>query len=61
MYIIDNFDFWNMNAMKYWSHPKSYDLKKKKEESKYMCVSGNYRISLPKTNFSMNCSMVAWQ
>ena len=42
MYIIDNFDFWNMDAMKYWSHPKSYDLKKKKEESKYMCVSGNY-------------------
>ena len=40
--IIDGFDFWNMTAMKYWSHPKSYDIKKKKEESKYMCVSGNY-------------------
>ena len=32
--IIDGFDFWNMTAMKYWSHPKSYDIKKKKEESK---------------------------
>jgi len=40
--IIDNYDFWNIESMKYWSHPKSYDLKKKKEESKYMCVSGNY-------------------
>lgn len=40
--IIDNFDFWNMEAMKYWSHPKSYDTKKKKEESKTMATSGNY-------------------
>ena len=40
--IIDGFNFTEMDAMKYWSHPKSYDLKKKKEESKYMCVSGNY-------------------
>lgn len=40
--IIDNLDFWNMEAMKYWSHPKSYDTKKKKEESKAMATSGNY-------------------
>ena len=40
--IIDNYDFWDMPAMKYWSHPKSYDIKKKKEESKYMCISGDY-------------------
>ena len=40
--IIDNFDFWGMEAMKYWSHPKSYDAKKKKEESKAMATSGNY-------------------
>lgn len=40
--IIDNFRFDNMDAMKYWSHPKSYDAKKKKEESKYMCISGDY-------------------
>lgn len=40
--IIDNYDFWDMPSMKYWSHPKSYDVKKKKEESKYMCISGNY-------------------
>ena len=40
--IIDGFRFDNLNAMKYWSHPKSYDIKKKKEESKYMCLSGNY-------------------
>ena len=40
--IIDNYDFWDMPSMKYWSHPKSYDAKKKKEESKYMCISGNY-------------------
>ena len=40
--IIDNFRFDNIDPMKYWSHPKSYDLKKKKEESKYMCISGSY-------------------
>lgn len=40
--IIDGFNFTEMESMKYWSHPKSYDLKKKKEESKYMCISGSY-------------------
>jgi len=23
--IIDNIDFWNLDAMKYWSFPSSYD------------------------------------
>lgn len=40
--IIDGFNFTEMESMKYWSHPKSYDVKKKKEESKYMCISGDY-------------------
>jgi ATP-dependent DNA ligase len=40
--IIDGFNFTEMESMKYWSHPKSYDIKKKKEESKYMCISGDY-------------------
>lgn len=39
---IDNFDFWNMEAMKYWSHPKSYDKKRKKEEARNMVFSGLY-------------------
>ena len=40
--IIDGFNFTEMESMKYWSHPKSYDVKKKKEESKYMCIAGDY-------------------
>lgn len=40
--IIDNFRFDNMQAMKYWSYPKTYDIKKKRDESKCMCISGNY-------------------
>lgn len=40
--IIDGFRFDNMESMKYWSHPKSYDLKRKRDESKSMCISGNY-------------------
>lgn len=40
--IIDGFNFTEMESMKYWSYPKSYDIKKKKEESKYMCISGDY-------------------
>ena len=27
--IIDGFNFTEMESMKYWSHPKSYDIKKK--------------------------------
>ena len=40
--IIDDFRFDNMQAMKYWSHPKTYNIKKKRDESKCMCISGNY-------------------
>lgn len=40
--IIDNFNFTNLDVMKYWSHPKSYDIKRKREESKYMCLSGDF-------------------
>ena len=40
--IVDNFRFDNIDSMRYWSHPKSYDQKKKREESKYMCLSGDY-------------------
>lgn len=40
--IIDGFRFDNMQNMRYWSHGKTYDPKKKKEESKYMCRCGDY-------------------
>lgn len=40
--IIDGFQFDNMEAMKYWNFPRSYDQKRKKEESKYMCLSEDY-------------------
>ncbi len=41
--IISDVDFWdNFEAMKYWSHPKSYDIKKKKEEARHMIFSGEY-------------------
>ena len=41
--IIDNVDFWDgFEAMKYWSHPKTYDIKRKKEEAKSYVLSGNF-------------------
>lgn len=40
--IIDDFRFDNIDSMRYWNHSKSYDQKKKREESKYMCLSGDY-------------------
>lgn len=39
---IDGFDFWNMEAMKYWSHPKTYDPARKKTECRNMVMSGEY-------------------
>lgn len=39
--IIDGFNFWGMEPMKYWSFPKSYDKKRKKEESRAMIFGGN--------------------
>lgn len=40
--IIDNIRFDSLPAMKYWSFPKTYDTKKKADESKYMCECGQY-------------------
>lgn len=40
--IIDNFDFLNMDAMKYWSFPSSYDANRRKTEAKAMATSGEY-------------------
>lgn len=40
--MIDNYDFYSMPAMKYWSHPKTYDGKKKAEEIRTICESGEY-------------------
>ena len=40
--IIDNFDFWNMAAQKYYSFPKTYDTEKRKSEAKNLATSGNY-------------------
>lgn len=40
--IIDKINFTELSPMKYWSFPKAYELKKKREESKYMCLSGNF-------------------
>lgn len=49
--IIDNVNFWELEAMKYWSHPKTYDIKKKKEEAKTMTLSGNFIGSLKRDGF----------
>lgn len=40
--IIDKVDFWNLKPMRYWSHPKSYDEKKKKLEAKSYATNGQY-------------------
>lgn len=40
--IINNIDFENLEAMKYWSFPKTYSPKRKNKEAKEMCLSGNY-------------------
>ena len=40
--IIDNIDFWNLDAMKYWSFPSSYDSTRRKTEAKAMATSGEY-------------------
>lgn len=39
---IDGYDFKEMNAMKYWAPPASWDLEKKKEKtrSRILAVSG---------------------
>lgn len=40
--IIDGFDFWNMEPMKYWSHSKSYGVERAKAEAKSMVLSEEY-------------------
>lgn len=40
--IIDNYDFWNMEAMKYWSHPSSTAPSVRKTECKTLACSGQY-------------------
>lgn len=40
--MIDNYDFWEMDAAKYFSFPKKYIKAEKKEKAKYLCLSGSY-------------------
>lgn len=41
--IISEIDFWDsFDAMKYWTHPKSYSIERKREEAKNMVMSGEY-------------------
>lgn len=41
--VIDGVDFWDeFQAMRYWSHPKNYDIKRKREEAHNMVFSGIY-------------------
>ena len=40
--MIDNYDFWEMDAAKYFSFPKKYTKAEKKEKAKYLCLSGSY-------------------
>ena len=40
--LIDKIDFWEMEAMKYWSFPKSYSPQEKREQAKSMVLSGNF-------------------
>jgi hypothetical protein len=40
--VIDNVDFVNMPAAKYWSFPKTYSAEKRRELAKQYVMSGNY-------------------
>ena len=40
--VIDNFDFYNLQPMKYWSFPSSYDVNRRKTEAKGLATSGQY-------------------
>ena len=44
--IIDKYDFWNMEAAKYYSFPKKFSVAEKKEKAKYMCTCGEYYGSI---------------
>lgn len=43
--IIDNFDFWNMPAMKYYAPPASWDAEKKKENATNKIFSNQWLAS----------------
>lgn len=43
--IIDNFDFWNMPAMKYYAPPASWDVEKKKDNATNKIFSGHWLAS----------------
>lgn len=49
--IIDNFDFLNMEAQKYWSFPSSYSIQKKQEQLNLMLYSDNYVASEKKDGY----------
>lgn len=40
--IIDNYDFWNMEAMKYWTQPKTKSASEKRKEVKNLILSGSF-------------------
>ena len=41
--VISGTDFWDgFSCMKYWTHPKSYAVERKREEAKNMVMSGEY-------------------
>lgn len=40
--IIDNHDFWNIEAQKYWSFPASYSQERRKKEAKEMVLSEKF-------------------
>ena len=40
--VIDNIDFWNIEAQKYYSFPSSYDTARRKAEAKGLATSGQY-------------------
>lgn len=48
---INNFDFLNMSAQKYWSFPSSYDVKKRKEQFNLILYSDDYVASEKKDGY----------
>lgn len=40
--IINGVDLWELDPMRYWVHPKSYDVARQKAEAKQMVLSGDY-------------------
>lgn len=40
--VIDGMNFTTLPAMKYWTHPKSYEESRKRKEAMEMCTGGDY-------------------